>query len=251
MGALTARGLVPHDGRIVLVAVAIVAAMSHGVAVGAHEATDAGPRTVDPSEAGYTYAVGAFRPEYTPPAPGTYALPPIATISDHPLLDDKGTPTRLFDAVGGRIAVVAFVYTTCTEATGCPVSFAVLHGLDRAIAADRGLARRVRLVTISFDPERDTPARMASTRRLHRPRSDWRFLTTRDETALAPLLADFDQPVAKLSYADGTWTGLFRHVLKVFLVDREHRVRNVYSTGFFNPALVLNDVKTVLLAAGE
>ncbi len=242
----------PSGRRAAFLAVAIVAAVSglHGGA-GAHDAIDARPRTVDPSEAAYTYAVGAFRPEYTPPAPGTYALPPIATISDHALLDDKGTPTRLFDVAGGRIVVVAFVYTTCTEAGGCPVSFAVLHGLDRAIAADRALARRVRLITISFDPERDTPARMASTRRLHRPRSDWRFVTTRDETALAPLLADFDQPVAKLRYADGTWTGLFRHVLKVFLVDREHRVRNVYSTGFLNPALVLNDVKTVLLAAGE
>ena len=233
-------------------AVAIVAAVSgHGSVAGAHDAIDARPRAVDPSEAAYTYGVGAFRPEYTPPAPGTYALPPIATISDHPLLDDKGTPTRLFDVVGGRIAVIAFVYTTCTEAAGCPVSFAVLHGLDRALAADRALARRVRLITISFDPERDTPTRMASTRQLHRPRSDWRFVTTRDETALAPLLADFDQPVAKLRYTDGTWTGLFRHVLKVFLVDREHRVRNVYSTGFLNPALVLNDAKTVLLAAGE
>jgi cytochrome c peroxidase len=229
---------------------AVFAAVVTGapMVAGAHvDGTDARPH-VDPSEAAYTYAVGAFRPEYTPPAPGTYALPPIATISDHPLLDESGTPTRLFDVLRDRVTVVAFVYTTCTEAAGCPVSFAVLHGLDRALAADRELARRVRLVTISFDPERDTPARMASMRRLHGPRGDWRFLTTRDEAALTPLLADFDQPVAKLRYPDGAWTGLFRHVLKVFLVDRAHRVRNVYSTGFLNPALVSNDVKTVLLA---
>jgi cytochrome c peroxidase len=234
------------------VAVAMLtAARVGGTIADAHDATDERPRTVDPSEAAYTYAVGAFRPEYTPPAPGTYVLPPIATISDHALLDEKGRTTRLFTVVRDRVAVVAFVYTACREAAGCPVSFAVLHGLDRAIAADRALAGRVRLITISFDPERDTPARMASTRRMHRPRSDWRFVTTRDEAALAPLLADFDQPVAKLRYVDGTWTGLFRHVLKVFLVDREHRVRNVYSTGFLNPALVVNDVKTVLLAAGK
>jgi len=31
-------------------------------------------------------------------------------------------------------------------------------------------------------------------------------VTTRDEAALAPLLADFDQPVAKLRYVDGTWS---------------------------------------------
>ena len=202
---------------------------------------------VDPAEAGYTYGVGVFRPEYTPPPAGSYALPAIATVSDHPLVDPAGKPTRLFALTGDRLAVVAFVYTTCTDAQGCPVSFAVLHGLDRALAADPDLARHVRLITISFDPERDTPARMAAVRRLHGPRSDWRFATTRDEAELAPLLADFDQPVAKLRYDDGAWTGLFRHVLKVFLLDRRHRVRNVYSTGFLDAKLVLNDVRTVLL----
>ena len=69
----------------------------------------------------------------------------------------------------------------------------------------------------------------------------------RSDAELQPLLADFDQPVAKLRFEDGTWTGLFRHVLKVFLLDGQHRVRNVYSVGFFNPALVLNDVRTLLL----
>jgi cytochrome c peroxidase len=81
----------------------------------------------------------------------------------------------------------------------------------------------------------------------HRPRADWRFATTRDDAQLAPLLADFDQPVAKLRWADGRWTGLFRHVLKVFVLDGEHRVRNVYSVGFLNPDLVLNDLRTLLL----
>jgi len=212
----------------------------------AHAEEPARGGAVDAADAAYTYAIGAFKPEYTPPPPGSYTLPPIDTVADHPLLDTAGKATRLFALTGDRVAVVAFVYTTCTEAQGCPVSIAVLHALDRALAADAALARRVRLITISFDPDRDTPTHLAAVRRLHNPRSDWRFATTRDEAELAPLLADFDQPVAKLRYADGTWTGLFRHVLKVFLVDREHRVRNVYSTGFLNPALVLNDVRTVL-----
>jgi len=127
---------------------------------------------VDPAEAGYTYGVGVFKPEYTPPPPGSYALPPIDTVSDHPLVDAAGKPTRLFALTRDRVAIVAFVYTTCTDALGCPVSFAVLHALDRALAADPALARQVRLITISFDPDRDVPARMASMRRLHRPRSD-------------------------------------------------------------------------------
>ena len=53
--------------------------------------------------------------------------------------------------------------------------------------------------------------------------------------------------MAKLRYDDGTWTGLYRHVLKVFLLDAQHRVRNIYSTGFLHPQLILNDIRTVLL----
>ena len=226
----------------------LLAAAGLGLAaVAARAGDDARLRAVDPAELTYTYAVGSFAPEYTPPAPGSYALPTIDTVTDHPLLDADGRPSTLFALTRGRLAVVAFVYTTCIETTGCPLSLGVLHRLDRAIARDRELARRVTLVTISFDPERDTPARMAVMRSFHAPASDWRFATTRSETELAPLLADFDQPVAKLRFADGAWTGLFRHVLKVFLLDGESRVRNVYSVGLLDATLVLTDLRTLLL----
>ncbi len=201
---------------------------------------------VDRSALTHIYAPGVFEPTYTPPAPGSYELPVISKVEDHPLIDVDGGATTLFAATAERVAVVAFVYTSCVEATGCPVSHAVLHGLDRALAADPALARRIALLTVSFDPERDTPATMAATRTLHDPKTDWRFFTTRGGPQLERLLDDFDQPVAKLRYEDGVWTGLYRHVLKVFLLDPRHRVRAIYSTGFLNQALVLNDLKTLL-----
>lgn len=203
--------------------------------------------TVRPEDLAYVYGVGRFAPEYAPPKPGTYALPPIDDVADHPLVGSDGRPTTLYALTRDRVAVVAFVYTTCAEATGCPVSTGVLHRLDGEVASDPELRHRVRLVTLSFDPERDTPARLRSVRALHEPRTDWAFATAPDEAQLAPLLQDFGQPVARLRFDDGRWTGLYRHVLKVFLVDRRHRVRNAYSTGFLHPELILNDVRTVLL----
>jgi cytochrome c peroxidase len=212
---------------------------------GAEEAAPERLRGVDPQALSATYALGGFVPEYTPPAPGTYTLPVIDTVGDHPLLDADGRATRLFTLTDTRIALVAFVYTACVEAVGCPVSNAVLHQIDRAVADDAALAGEVTLLTVSFDPERDTPEKMARQRTLHAPRSRWLFATGGSEAELRPLLDDFDQPVAKLRFEDGVWTGLFRHVLKVFLLDREHRVRSIYSTGFLHPALVLNDLKTL------
>ena len=204
-------------------------------------------RGVDGRALEYTYAVGHFVPEYTPPAPGTYELPVVDTLDDHPLLDEHGDTVRLFDLTRDRVAVVAFIYTTCIETTGCPLSQSVLHRLDRALAADARLRRRVVLVSLSFDPERDDPARLTTVRAANAPKTDWRFLTTSSQDTLAPLLDDFGQPVARLRFADGRWTGLYRHVLKVFLLDRAHRVRNVYSTGMLDAGLVLNDVKTLLM----
>ncbi|HJQ82570.1 MAG TPA: SCO family protein, partial [Candidatus Binatia bacterium] len=181
-------------------------------------------------------------------APGSYTLPVIDTVADHPLLDADGRRTSLFALKGERAAVVAFVYTSCVEVAGCPLSMAVLHRLDRALGSDPALARDATLLAVSFDPERDTPARLRDVRALHAPASDWRFATVPSAAELGPLLEDFGQPVAKLRFPDGAWSGLFRHVLKVFLLDRANRVRNVYSAGFLDAPLVLNDVKTVLAA---
>jgi cytochrome c peroxidase len=186
----------------------------------------------------YTYSAGTFAPQYTPPEPGSYSLPAIQTVRDHPLLDTSGRDTSLFALKGDRAAIVAFVYTSCSEANGCPVSMAVLHRLDRELAADRALGDHVSLITISFDPDRDTPE--------HQPKADWRFATTRGESQLQPLLADFDQSAAKLRFPDGRWSGLIRHVLKVFLVDPQNRVRNIYSVGFLDADLLLADLRTLL-----
>jgi cytochrome oxidase Cu insertion factor (SCO1/SenC/PrrC family) len=225
-------------------AAAALLLLAAGAAPGAEAARPSRP-PLNPGDATYTFTVAPFTADYEPPAAGSYELPVIERIADHALLDSSGAPTTLAALTRGHLAVVAFVYTSCAEATGCPLAGAIMHHLDRQLAEDQALAARVRLLTISFDPERDTPQRMATVRRAFSPKTDWAFLTTRDTAQLAPILDDFGQPVAKLSYEDGTWTGLFRHVLKVFLLDEQNRVRNIYSTGMMSPDLVMNDLRTL------
>jgi cytochrome c peroxidase len=202
---------------------------------------------IDRALLSHTYAEGAFKPEYDPPAPGTYALPVMKTLSDHPVVDSAGDQTSLFALKKDRLAVVAFIYTACSEVTGCPLSQSVLQHIDRALAADSELAAEVVLISASFDPQRDTPQRLRQVRSFYEPKTDWQFVTTSDEQALQPLLDDFGQTINKLRFEDGQWSGLFRHVLKVFLVDRRNHVRNIYSVGFLNPPLVLNDLRTLVI----
>jgi cytochrome c peroxidase len=196
---------------------------------------------------GYTYGVGAYSGTFRVPEPGSYELPPMGRVGEHPLIVAEGTRTTLATLVENRFAVVSFVYGTCSEANGCPLSNAVLQRLDRLVTADPDLSRRTQILTVSFDPARDTPQRLAAMQRMRAEGSNWRFVTSPGEAALAALLDDFGQTISKLKNADGSATTTYRHVLKVFLLDRERKIRNIYSVGFLDADLLLADLKTLLV----
>ncbi len=179
---------------------------------------------------------------FAPPVAGSYELPPIQRVSEHALLAPDGARAPLLGVTGARLALVSFVYRSCGDAGGCPLALGVLQRVDRALAARPELAGRVRLVTASFDPARDTPEKMGELAALLEPRGEWAFLTAANRGELAPVLADFGQEVVDLG------AGALGHVLKVFLVDGKGRVRNVYSTGFLRDDVILADVETLLRA---
>jgi cytochrome oxidase Cu insertion factor (SCO1/SenC/PrrC family) len=181
---------------------------------------------------------------YEPPPPGSYELPPIERVAEHGLLDAEGLPASVPGLEPGQVAVVSFVYSSCGE--GCPLALATLQRLDRLLAERPELAGRVRLVTVSFDPARDRPERMAELRAHLAPRGDWRFVTAPDAAALAPVLSDYGQGVVRFVGPDDAETGVLGHVLKVFLVDESLRIRNVYSLGLMDARLIRNDIQTVL-----
>jgi len=207
--------------------------------------------TAQPTTSSLTAIQDALQPQFTPPPPGTYNLPTIDTVSDHFFLDTQGERTNLFALSQGKIAVVSFMYTSCADVGGCPLAAAVLQQLDQLLSHRPETARQVTLLSVSFDPERDTPVRMAEIRTHLQPRTDWHFLTSATIAEMQPVLTDFHQPVAKLHKDNGEWSGLFRHVLKVYLLDPHHNVRNIYSTGLFSAQLVLNDIETILLETNK
>jgi cytochrome oxidase Cu insertion factor (SCO1/SenC/PrrC family) len=163
---------------------------------------------------------GADSELFTPPAPGTYELPPIQHVADYELLNPRGVRVRLLGLAPGQVALVSFIYQHCTDGSACPRALATWKRVDTALAARPALARHVRLVTVSFDPANDTPQQMAELARHLRPRSDWRFLTAPNETELRPVLADYGQDVLPLLGADGERLGLLQHLTKAFLGGR-------------------------------
>lgn len=192
-------------------------------------------------------SVAAGRPAPALPAPGSYELPAIMHVPEATLLDEAGAPAPLLALAPGQVAVVSFVYTHCADGGGCPLALATLQQLDRAVDADPDLRGRVRLVTVSFDPARDTPAVMRTLRERLRPAGDWRFRTAAGERAIAPVLAAFGQDARPLVDPRGRTSGVVRHLLKVFLVDDRGAVRNIYGADFLSAELLAVDARTVLL----
>ncbi|HEU4431723.1 MAG TPA: SCO family protein [Myxococcota bacterium] len=185
-------------------------------------------------------------PRFEAPAAGSYQLPAIDRVGQHQLLGTSGAAEPLIALKDGELALISFVYLQCGEA--CPLSTAMLHRLDGELAKDPALARRVELVTVSFDPQRDTPQQMRALREKLAPKGRWRFLTAANESALRPVLADFGQDAVWIP-GEANAPDALRHVLKVFVVDANGAVRQIYSTGFLDTRLVLADLRTLLTPA--
>ncbi len=101
------------------------------------------------------------------------------TLPDAILVTQDGVEASLAnDIVGGRIVVMNFVYTTCT--TVCPVLSAIFSQVQNHLR-DR-LGREVVLVSISVDPNRDTPARLKQYAERLGAGDSWLWLTGRQQT---------------------------------------------------------------------
>ena len=104
----------------------------------------------------------------------------------------------------------------------------------------------MRLVTLSFDPRHDTPEVMRQYAGEQASRGiDWQFLTTRSERSLLPLLEGFGQDVRSGGSGRSGETSPLTHMLKVFLIDPRGVVREIYSTAYLYPEVVLADIETL------
>ena len=80
----------------------------------------------------------------------------------------------------------------------------------------------------------------------------WYFLTTRSAADLLPLIEGFGQDVrVSVNKSSGKPVRELSHVLKVFLIDRDRYVREIYTSTFLHPQTVMADIKTLLIEFGE
>jgi protein SCO1/2 len=154
------------------------------------------------------------------------------------LITHTGQSLRLSD-LKGKVLLVSFIFTTCNGT--CPATTHRMSQVQHELEA-RGLCKddRVRLLSITLDPKRDTPEVLGQYRRLYNiEAASWSFLTGPAEQ------------VTRVIHAWGMWArpaanGQFDHPSRVFLIDGRGRIREIYNLSFLTPAWVADDVQLLL-----
>jgi len=152
-------------------------------------------------------------------------------IPDFTLTDQTGGAVRLSQFAGEPVAVT-FLYTRCPVATACPMTTAKFSKLD-AMLKEKGFGE---LLTITVDPEHDTPAVLADyAKRAGADPKRWRFLTGNPKA-----VADVAERFGVLYYPDH---GQIVHAQAVAVVDPRGRLANIYYGEGWEPEHIFRDME--------
>jgi protein SCO1/2 len=139
-------------------------------------------------------------------------------------------------ALRGKIVVLDFIYTTCTDV--CPLFTANLAQLQRTLKNENKHA--VFFVTITTDPEVDSPKVLkAYARRYGADFQNWAFLTG-TETRLKEVWRGFGIKVIRKG------RGLVQHTSLTTVIDQRGMRRFNYFGEKWQTDDVLNDMSTLL-----
>ena len=185
--------------------------------------------------------------DYSLPEAGSYTLPVIRSAPDGQILLSNGKKANLKGYFTDKISILTFIYTRCNDVNGCPLATFVLHSLQNSLHKRSDLKNKVRFITMSFDPEYDTPKTLSSYAKEFESKEgyEWLFATTESYEELNPILADYGQYTFRMK--DENEETAFAHILRAFLIDSNGKIRNIYSVDFLHPGILLRDIETILL----
>jgi protein SCO1/2 len=162
-------------------------------------------------------------------------LPPVA------LVDQDGRERSLSEWRGAPLAIT-FTYTRCPIPEFCPRIDRQFAAAAKAIEADASLRGRAKLVTISFDPDFDTPAVLkAHARKIGADDRLWTFATgTREQIEL--FAARFGVAVTR----EGDTAADVMHNLRTIIVGADGTVRAMHSGSDWEVAQLVADLRAAL-----
>jgi protein SCO1 len=170
------------------------------------------------------------------------APPVIGHAPELALVDSDGRPFGSGE-LKGQVYIVSFFFTSCRSI--CP---AVMHGMARLQARlDERRIQGIRLVSISVDPEHDTPEVLrAYGKDLAVKPGRWTLLTGDTGTIQAVVVGGFKVPLEHTPATPGSPFEI-AHTGKVVLVDGSGGIRGYYDSDDIGLDEVFNRAQHVLL----
>lgn len=148
-------------------------------------------------------------------------------FADVSLLDQNGMPVRLErDLVGDKLVVMGFIYTSCT--TVCPVVSSIMGKVQQQLGGRVG--SEVQLLSLSVDPQRDDPKRLADYARTFQHGPGWSWLTG-TPYAMRETLKGL-----------GSWSPDLGSHPPLMLVGDGHSGHWTRFYGFTDPSVLINEV---------
>ena len=170
-------------------------------------------------------------------APPVSRLAVIRDAPDFALVDAEGRKVTL-NQFRGKVVLLSFIFTTCNGS--CPATTHRMAKVQGELARHAELKNKVQLVSITLDPERDTPGRLRDYMHLYEiDPANWCFLTGAKAT-VDKVLADWGM------WAKPSANGQLDHPSRVFLVDPKQRVREVYNLDFLRTTWAVEDMQLLL-----
>jgi len=163
--------------------------------------------------------------------------------SEYLLIDQYGEEVDFPDSYRGKIMLVGYVYTHCPDI--CPL---ITYNM-RDIQDEFKGHEEVMMVSISFDPDRDSPEILYDYANNYRlDQSTWRLLTG-DRNEIDRALEDLEIRTLKTPTRftdDGRPQYFIDHTDKVTLIDREGNIRKTYPGSNMNGEEIIADIHTLL-----
>lgn len=167
-------------------------------------------------------------------------LPSVFPVPTFELTDQDGRPFGS-EQLRGRVWVASFLFTSCSQA--CPVLAAQLANLRTRLSHH---GERVHVVSITVDPEVDTPERLREFAARYGGTSQWTLLTGAPEDVRATTARAFFQPEAQRHEIEAAPGYDLLHGTGVLLIDRDGRCRGLYPTDGEGLDRLVSDVERLL-----
>lgn len=187
--------------------------------------------------------IGQAKADYVPPAQYR-PLTPGEEVPDFKLLNQSGKIIHL-KQFRGKVLLLTFIYTRCPLADYCPRMSRNFAQIDKTLAADPSLYARTHLLSISFDPDYDTPTVLRSYGGAYTGKyttetfQHWDFAAPM-KPELASMLNFF-----LVGVTPGT-NHTLTHSLSTLVLTPDGKIYKWYPTNDWSPQQLLSDVKELL-----